>query len=188
MDTTTDKTLAVADFWLAVGKNNLAEAEAAVRRHDAPLVAVSSSYSFDLVEAEEEQQAKVLKDSGALGSTTPRGVIPGTPTSTIDAWNADVGVSLVVASKGDKCGARVSEGEVNFLACTGPNECQGGSGCGFTTHELGGKDSLKRPVVKMIFPEMGCDPRQAIGELGQEVEGFLPSYPIEAESPLSCND
>ena len=105
MDTTTDKTSAVADFWLAVGRNNLAEAEAAACRLDAPLVAVSSSYSFDLVEAEEEQQAEVLKDSGALGSTTPRGVIPGTPTSTIDAWNADVGVSLVVVGKGDTCGA-----------------------------------------------------------------------------------
>ena len=71
MDTTTDKTSAVADFWLAVGRNNLAEAEAAVRRLDAMLVAISSSYSFDLVEAEEEQQAEVLEDSGALGSTTP---------------------------------------------------------------------------------------------------------------------
>ena len=105
MDTATDKTLAVADFWLAVGRNNLAEAEAAVHRLDAPLVSISSSYSFDLVENEEEQQAKTLKDSGGLGSTTPRGVIPGTPTSTIDAWNADVGVSLVVVDKGDTCGA-----------------------------------------------------------------------------------
>ncbi len=153
MDTTTDKTSAVADFWLAVGRNNLAEAETAVRRLDTPLVAVSSSYSFDLVEAEEEQQAEILEDSGALGSTTPRGVIPGTPTSTTDAWNADVGVSLVVVS--NTCGARVSEGEVDFVACKGPNERQGGSGCGFTTHELGGKDSLKRPVVKMVFPETG---------------------------------
>ena len=114
MDTTTDKTLVVSDFWLAAGKNNLSEAEAAVRCLDAPLVAVSSSYSFDLVEAEEEQQAEILKDSGALGSTTPQGVIPGTPTSTIDAWNAVVGVTLVVVSKGDTCEARVSEGEVEF--------------------------------------------------------------------------
>ena len=105
MDTTTDKTSAVADFWLTVGRNNLAEAEAAVHHLDAPLVAVSSSYSFDLVEAEEEQQAEVLEDSGALGSTTPRGVMPGTPTLTIDVGNADVGVSLVVVSKGDTCGA-----------------------------------------------------------------------------------
>ena len=127
MDTTTDKTSAVADFWLAVGRNNLAEAEAAVRRLDAPLVAVSSSYSFDLVEAEEEQQAEVFKDSGALGSTTPQGLMPGTPTSTIDAWNADVGVLLVVVNKGDTCGARVSEGEVDFLACAGPTECHGGA-------------------------------------------------------------
>ncbi len=83
------------------------------------------------------------------------GVIAGTPTLTIDAWNADVGVSLVVVGKGDTCGARVSAGEVNFLACMGPTERHGGTGCGFTTHELGEKDSLKCPVVKMVFPETG---------------------------------
>ena len=114
MDTTTDKTLAVADFWLAVGRNNLLDTEAAVRRLDAPLATISSSYSFDLVEAEEEQQAETLKDSGALGSTTQRGFIPGTPTLTIDAWNADVGVLLVVVSKSETCGAQVSEEEVDF--------------------------------------------------------------------------
>ena len=74
----------------------------------------------------------------------------------------------------------------------GPTEHHdGGGGCGFTTHELGRKDSLKRPVVKTVFPETGegvRDPRHAIGEFGQEAEGFLPSYPIEAESPLPCYD
>jgi hypothetical protein len=75
--------------------------------------------------------------------------------STIDAWNADVGVSLIVVSKQGTCGARVSEGDIDYLACAGATECPGALGCGFTTHELGGKDSLKRAVVKMAFPEAG---------------------------------
>ena len=48
----TETTSAVADFWLAVGRNNLEEAEAAVLRLEAPLVSVSSRFSFDMVEDE----------------------------------------------------------------------------------------------------------------------------------------
>ena len=140
---TIDKTSAVANFWLAVGRNNLEEAEAAVLRLKAQLVAVFSSYSFDMVEAEGEQQGEDLEDSGALIGTSPWGVMPGTPTSTVDAWNADVGVSLIDVSKGGTCGARVSEGEVDFLACAGPTEQPGAAGYGFTMHELGGKNSRK---------------------------------------------
>ena len=58
-------------------------------------------------------------------------------------------------SKLGTCGARVSEGDIDFLACAGATERPGAAGCGFTTHELGGKDSLKRSVVKMAFPEAG---------------------------------
>ena len=49
----TETTSAVADFWLAVGRNNLEEAEAAVLRLEAPLVSVSSGFSFDMVEGKE---------------------------------------------------------------------------------------------------------------------------------------
>ena len=151
----TETTSAVADFWLAVARNNREEAEAAVLRLEAPLVAVPSGFSFDMVEGEGKEQGGELEDSGALVGSSPRGVMPGTPMSTVDAWNADVGVSLIVVSKQATCGARVSEGDVDYLACAGPTERPGGAGCGFTTHELGGKDSLKRPVVKMAFPEAG---------------------------------
>ena len=151
----TEMTSAVADFWLVFGRNNLEEAEAAVLRLEAPLVSVSSGFSFDLVEGEGKDQGADLEDEGALMGASPRGVMPGTPMSTIDAWNADVGVSLIVVSKQGTCGARVSEGDIDFLACAGATERPGAAGCGFTTHELGGKDSLKRPVVKMAFPEAG---------------------------------
>ena len=151
----TETTSAVADFWLAVGRNNLEEAEAAVLRLGAPLVAVSSGFSFDMVEGEGQEQGEELEESGALVGASPRGVMPGTPMSTVDAWNADVGVSLIVVSKQATCGARVSEGDVDYLACAGPTERPGAGGCGFTTHELGAKDSLRRPVVKMGFPENG---------------------------------
>ncbi len=57
--------------------------------------------------------------------------------------------------KRETCGARVSDGEVNFLACTGMLERPGGGGCGWTMHELRGKDSKKRMVVKMDLPESG---------------------------------
>ena len=151
----TETTSAVADFWLAVGRNNLEEAEAAVLRLETPLVSVSSGFSFDMVEGEGKDQGVDLEDEGALMGASPRGVMPGTPMSTIDAWNSDVGVSLIVVSKQGTCGARVSEGDIDFLACAGATERAGAAGCGFTTHEFGGKDSLKRPVVKMAFPEAG---------------------------------
>ena len=154
----TETTSAVADFWLAVGRNNLEEAEAAVLRLEAPLVSVSSGFSFDMVEMVEDEgkdREADLEDEGALMGSSPRGLMPGTPMSTIDAWNSDVGVSLIVVSKLGTCGARVSEGDIDFLACAGATERPGAAGCGFTTHELGGKDSLKRSVVKMAFPEAG---------------------------------
>ena len=95
----TETTSAVADFWLAVGRNNLEEAEAAVLRLEAPLVSVSSGFSFDMVEGKGKDQGVDLEDEGALMGASPRGVMPGTPMSTIDAWNSDVGVSLIVVSK-----------------------------------------------------------------------------------------
>ena len=81
----TETTSAVADFWLAVGRNNLEEAEAAVLRLEAPLVSVSSGFSFDMVEGEGKDQGVDLEDEGALMGASPRGLMPGTPMSTIDA-------------------------------------------------------------------------------------------------------
>jgi hypothetical protein len=81
--------------------------------------------------------------------------MPDTPMSTVDAWNDNVRVSLVVVDKRETCGARLTDGEVDFLACAGPTEHPGGTGCGFTTHELGGKDSKKQTVIKMDLPKNG---------------------------------
>jgi hypothetical protein len=46
--------------------------------------------------------------------------MPDTPVATADVWNAEVGVLLVTVSKQETCGARLMDGEVNFLACAGP--------------------------------------------------------------------
>jgi len=94
------------------------------------------------------------EDTGAL-VPSPRGVMSDTPKATIDAWNVDVGVTLVAVSKRETCGARVTDGEVDFLACAGPMDRPGGTSCGWATHELGGKDSKRRTVVKMDLPEIG---------------------------------
>jgi hypothetical protein len=67
----TETTSAVADFWLAVGRNNLEEAEAAVLRLEAPLVSVSSGLSFDMVEDEGKDREADLEDEGALMGSSP---------------------------------------------------------------------------------------------------------------------
>jgi hypothetical protein len=115
----TNRTSIVEDFWLAIVRNNRDEAEAAVLRLEVPAVSVSTSYSFKLVEGEEQQVEESQEDTGVLVSL-PRGVMSGTPKATIDAWNVDVGVTLVAVSKRKTCGARVTDGEVDFLACAGP--------------------------------------------------------------------
>jgi len=90
----TDRTSVVAVFWLAVARNNHEEAQNAVCCLDVPVVSISSAYSFKMVEGE-ERLAEVVEqeDTGALVGPV-RGVMPDTPTSTVDAWNAEVGVSL----------------------------------------------------------------------------------------------
>ncbi len=117
-------------------------------------MSVSGTYSFELVEGEEQQAEMIEEGTGTLAES-PRAVMPDTLAATVDAWNAEAGVSLVVVSKRETCGARVSDGEVDFLACAGMLERLGGGGCGWTMHELGGKDSKKRMVVKMYLPESG---------------------------------
>jgi hypothetical protein len=150
----TDRASIVEDFWLAVGRNDRVKAEAAVLRLKAPMVSVSTSYSFEMVKGEEREEGVKQDDTGALMGT-PRGVMPDTPTSTVYAWNDNVQVSLVVVNKRETCRARLMDGEVDFLACAGPMEHPGGTGCGFTTHELGGKDSKKQTVIKMDLPKNG---------------------------------
>ena len=43
----TDRASIVEDFWLAVARNDGVEASAAVLRLEAPMVEVSTSYSYD---------------------------------------------------------------------------------------------------------------------------------------------
>ena len=144
----------VEDFWLAVARNDRAGAEAAAASIEVPLVALGSAYSFELVKDEVPRGEDEEEDTGTL-IENPRAVMPDTLVATVDAWNAEVGVSLVVVSKIKTCGARVSGGDVDFLACAGDNERPGSGGCGWTTHELGGRDSNKKAVVKMVFPKRG---------------------------------
>jgi len=61
----------------------------------------------------------------------------------------------VVVSKRETCVARLGDGEVEFLACVGRLDRPGGTSCGWATHELGGKDSKWRSVIKMDLPEKG---------------------------------
>ena len=150
----TDRTSVVADFWLAVARNNHDEAQNAMCRLDVPIVSISLAYSFEMVDGEERLAEVEQEDTGALVGPV-RGVMPDTPTSTVVAWNAEVGVLLVVVSKLETCMARLGDGEVDFLACAGPLERPGGTSCGWATHELGGKDSKKRSVIKMDLPEIG---------------------------------
>ena len=149
-----DRTSVVANFWLAVTRNNHEEAQNAVHRLDVPIVSISLAYSFEMVEGEEHLAEAEQEDTSALVGPV-RGVMPDTPTSKVNAWNAEVGVSLVVVSKHETCAARLGDGEVDFLACAGPLDRPGGTSCGWSTHELGGKDSKRRSVIKMDLPEKG---------------------------------
>jgi hypothetical protein len=75
--------------------------------------------------------------------------MPDTPTEVVTAWNSEVLVALVVVSKSEICGARVGDGEVDFLVCAGPVNWAGGTSCGCATHKTGGKDAKKRNVLKI---------------------------------------
>ena len=94
----TDRTSVVADFWLAVARNNHDEAQNAMCRLDVPIVSISLAYSFEMVDGEERLAEVEQEDTGALVGPV-RGVMPDTPTSTVVAWNAEVGVLLVVKNK-----------------------------------------------------------------------------------------
>ncbi len=104
-----------------------------------------------MVDLEAHQQQE------ASGASTPRGVsvMPDTSTEAVTAWNADVTVALIALSKAEICGARVGDGEVDFLACAGPVDCPGGTSCGCAIHETGGKDAKRRNVLKMSLLNQG---------------------------------
>ncbi len=107
-----------------------------------------------MVEGEEREVEEMQDDTGTLDMLF-KGVMPNTPTSTVNAWNMEIGVSLIVVSRQETCGAWVMDGEVDFLACAGGMDCLGGTSCGWTTHELGDKDAKKWTVLKMDLPEWG---------------------------------
>ena len=88
---------------------------------------------------------------------------------------------LVVVSKSEICGATVSDGEVDSLTCAGAVDHPGGTSCGWTTHERGGKDSKRRNVLKMSLPdqeEVFAIPVNAFGSLVKRPKIFLvPIFP-----------
>jgi hypothetical protein len=51
----TDQALLVEDFWLAITRNDCEGAEAAVALIELPLVALSSTFSFEMVDEEEQE-------------------------------------------------------------------------------------------------------------------------------------
>ena len=178
----TDRTSVVADFWLAVARNNHEEVQNAVRRLDVPVISISLAYSFEMVEGEERLAEVEQEDTGALVGPV-WGVMPDTPTSTVDAWNAEVRVSLVVVSKRETCAARLGNGEVDFLACAGPLDRLGGTSCGWATHELGGEDSKRRSVIKMDLPEKG-----SVFTIQVKAFGSLDVRPKVFSLPILCEN
>ena len=86
---------------------------------------------------------------------SPKAVNSDTPVAVVETWNSDVRVALVLVSKDEICGARVSDGEVDFLACAGPLERPGALTCSWLTHATGGKDAKMRPVLTMKLPANG---------------------------------
>jgi hypothetical protein len=146
------------EFWLAMGRKDRTAAEEIVAQLDVPPV-VGSAYSFEMIE---EDEGEPSADSGApqgedTGASTPRGVtvMPDTPTEAVNAWNRKKPVRLMLVMKSGICGAWVGNGEVDFLACGKAVDREGGSSCGMTTHQTGGKDSKKQNVLKISLPQEG---------------------------------
>ncbi len=103
-----------------------------------------------------------------------------TPKATVDAWNLSDRVALLLLSKDEICAARVTDGEVDFLACAGALDCPGGTSCGWTTHATGGKDAKGRLVLKMKLPEGGggglCHSCQGLWFGCEATKDILPPY------------
>ncbi len=125
------------------------------------------------------------------GTLTPRGVtvMPDTPTEAVNAWYRETLVTLMVITKAEICGARVGDGEVDFLACAKVVDRVRGLSCGMTTHQTGGKDSKKRNVLKMTLPQQGGVFVILVGATNSSIKRpkvFFKSYPPSSKSPLQC--
>ncbi len=96
-----------------------------------PPPVVVSAYSFELIESKEGKSAdpEAHQQEERSGALTPKGVtvMPDTPTEAVTAWNLEALVALVAVSKSEICGARVGNGEVDFLTCAGPVDWPGGT-------------------------------------------------------------
>jgi hypothetical protein len=66
----TDRASIVEDFWIAVGRNDRVEVEAAVLRLKALMVSVSMIYSFEMVEGEEREEGVKQDDTAAPVSSS----------------------------------------------------------------------------------------------------------------------
>jgi hypothetical protein len=157
------------EFWLALARNDRAGAQEVVDRLDLPPI-VTSPFSFDLVgeELKDRQECKPQRD--ATGGLSPKSVSPDTPVATVETWNAVDQVRLVLVSKTKICGARVSDGEVNFLSCAGALDHVGGTSCGWATHKTGGKDAKRHQVLKIYLPGGGVKAAIPIQSLGSAVK------------------
>ncbi len=142
------------EFWLALARNDRAGSQDVIDCLDLP-PAVTSLFTFDLVEEELEDCQECKPQGGSRGGLSPKSVSPDTPVATVEAWNAVDWVQLVLVSKTEICGVGVSDREVNFLACAGALDCVGGTSCGWATHKTGEKDPEGCQVLKMDLPEGG---------------------------------
>jgi hypothetical protein len=149
-----DKVGVAKDFWLALARNGRAGAQEVVNHLDLPLVA-TSPFSFQEIkgEFEDTRERKPLEPGGAQGVLSPRPLNIDTPKATLNAWNAEDRMALVVVSRNKICGTRFADGEVDFFDYVGALNCPGGSGCKWTTHATGGKDAKGCLVLKMKLPE-----------------------------------
>ncbi len=146
------------EFWLAMARNDRTSTKQIVTWLKVPPVAILA-YSFELIESKEDiaAEAEDQRQEEASGVLTPKGVfvMPSMPTEAVIAWNSEALVALVVVSKSGICGARVGDGEINFLACAGAVDQTGGTSCGWGTHEMGGKDTKKQNIMKISLPDEG---------------------------------
>jgi hypothetical protein len=137
------------EFWLALTRNDRAGAQEVVDHLDLPLVA-TSTFSFEKIEGkfQDAQERESLEQRGAQGALSPKSVSSDTPMATVGAWNVMDRVALLLVSRDEICGAWVTDGEVDFLACAGTLDRPGGTSCGWTTHATGGKDAKWCLVLK----------------------------------------
>ena len=141
------------EFWLAMGRNDRSPAEEIAARLEAP----PASKWLRRTRGGGDTDPQGQRQGEEPGTLTPRGVsvMPDTPTEVVNAWNRATLVMLMLVTKEGICGARVGDGEVDFLACAKEVDRIGGSSCEMATHQMGGKDSKKRNVLKMTLPPQG---------------------------------